>query len=101
MPRPSMSGQCGLCRLRLLVSPFPSVVSLPRERRNRLRVLWADLTPSVSSASLRFVGIAYLSRWTGTRRASQVPEASLHAYRALRGPRQTLWNLACDSDSIV
>ncbi len=52
-------------------------------------------------------GLAHL--WAGTLWASQacpersrrVPDASLHAYHALDGPRQTLWNLARCSDSIV
>src|SRR5712692_2720084 len=104
----------------------------PCERRDRLRVLWADLTPCESAALLSVetrlpvalvvpalssfrlrptwvwvspcVGSLAVCLATcrfgsrlspGTRRVSQVPDASLHAYHALkwtpadpRGPHQ-------------
>lgn len=55
----------------------------PCERRDRLRVLWAARTPWLPSASL--LGLASLL-WAGATRASPVPDASRHAYHALRWP---------------
>ena len=38
---------------------------------------------------------------SGTRRVSQVPDASLHACHALGGPRQTLGNLTTNGPSVL
>ena len=63
----------------------------PCARLSRLRVLGADLTPSRSSTPLS--GGLPGACTPGTVRASQVLDASLHAYHALCGPRQTLGKL--------
>jgi len=103
MTRPTMSGQ-SLRFTQGMVSYVGCVclsVPSPCERRNRLRVVhlpqrrcgWTDPTPCHLRLSYLSFGSAYLNV-SGVVRVSQVPDASLHAYRALRGPRQTLWNLA-------
>ena len=56
--------------------PLPRVVGSPA-----LKVLWVDPTPWRPSAPL--LGVTYLSE-TGAVRVSQVPDASLHAYHALK-----------------
>ncbi len=67
----------------------------PCERPCRLRVLWADLTPSSASASLLAVEMAYLACRPGPTRVSQVPGASLSLYHTLGGPRRILADLTC------
>ncbi len=77
---------------------LPSVPS-PCERISRLRVLWTDLTPHVSSASLLVVS-AWLTCLSGRGldpctgqervRPPKSLDASLHTSHALRGPRPTL-----------
>ena len=50
------------------VSPFPPAARLPRERRNRLRVLWTDPTPChlrLSYLIFRFGLPAYTQEWSG------------------------------------
>ena len=64
--------------------PLPHVDGSPA-----LRVLRGDPTPHGPSAILSVT--AYLC--PGIHEVSQVPDASLHAYHALGGPRQTLGKL--------
>ena len=58
--------------------PLPHVGGSPT-----LQVLWGDPTPAPSCVVLLDVGWAYLAK-PGMTRVSQVPDASLHAYHALR-----------------
>ena len=109
--RPFMSGQ-SLRFAQGMVSYVGYVclsVPSPCERRYRLRVLWTDPTPCNHRLSYLIFRFGLPDCFSGVVRVSQacpersrrISDASLHAYRALHGPRQTLWNLAPCSDSIV
>ena len=71
----------------------------PCDRLARLRVLWGDLTPSVSRGS-SFAGWSPLPRLAGTPRASRVPDFTLPACRALK-PRQSLRDLAFGGPCLI
>jgi hypothetical protein len=58
--------------------PLPPMSGSPA-----LQGLWGDPTPAPSCAVLLVVGWAYLTQ-SGMPRVSQVPDASLHAYHALK-----------------
>jgi hypothetical protein len=82
---PACAGHVSCARFGGLSAPAPC------DRLSRLRVLCADLTPSWSSSPLALTQGRLPGALTpGTARVSHVLDASLHAYHARCGPRQTL-----------
>jgi hypothetical protein len=85
--RPCMFGPWFLCKLRRSVRPCPVCSALPSRRtRSGADSLVAIATPGFFFAR----GTLPDALAPGTKRASQGLDASLQAYRALGGPRQTL-----------
>ena len=74
MLRPCMSGTRCLCGLRPTVTPFPMWTALPLSEYYEVIRLPMDHRPSF--------WLAYLA--PGIHAVSQVPDASLHAYHALK-----------------